>query len=177
MNSRGRTLRLAGVSAAVVLCLTGFTGRSHGHSYSHSRHSSGGGGCSSSHQDHDTSTHRSRGYGSSGGYRTPYRNRHTPSSSPTGTTRQDATARLLRCASAKTPFATVEVANPNSASGTFTVTVGFRDAGDLPLVSRPRQVQVPARGKATVKVPVATAADAAKVAHCVVDSVAPPATR
>ena len=105
MNSRGNTLKLTAVSALVVLTLTGFsTGRSSGGS------GDGGGGCSSSSQNHDSSSsHRDddddydAGSGGTGG-----------SGGNASTSLRDATVELVTCASQKTPYATVEVTNPNA---------------------------------------------------------------
>ncbi|MFF4547341.1 hypothetical protein ACFY1J_24445 [Streptomyces sp. NPDC001406] len=195
MRSRGRTLRFTAVSALVVLALTGFTsgrGHGHGHGYHHSG-SGGGGGCSSSSQDHDdTSSSTSGGgtykddddYGTSGGgsYRDsdPYDdndNSDDDYGSGSGTTApalDDATAKLLSCATPKKPYATVEVTNPNADEGTFAVTITFRDARDAEIISRVEEVGVPANDKATAQVDIRGYDDrAARVDHCDLEAAAP----
>ena len=98
--------------ATVVLALTGFSSghKSSGRHKSSHRDSDGGGGCSSSSQDHDS---------------------YTPSRT-TGTRRasalRDGTAVLVSCATKATPYATVEVTNPNSRQAAFEVEFAFGDA-------------------------------------------------
>ncbi|MFI2910807.1 hypothetical protein ACG2OD_21560 [Streptomyces sp. PDY-4] len=177
MNSRGNTLRLTAVSALVVLALTGFsTGRGHGGGHG----DGGGGGCSSSSQNHDSSssgggTHRDYDYddddadddygtsgsGGSGG---------SASMSP-----QDATVELVGCASAKTPYATVEVTNPNASAGVFTVTLTFRDSTGAEVVSRSEEVDVPANATMTAQVDVEDSTNLPRIADCSPDPYAPPA--
>ena len=173
MNSRGNTLRLTAVSALVVLALTGFsTGRGHGGGHG----DGGGGGCSSSSQNHDSSssgggTHRdyddddddygTSGSGGSGG---------SASMSP-----QDATVELVGCASAKTPYATVEVTNPNASAGVFTVTLTFRDSTGAEVVSRSEEVDVPANATMTAQVDVEDNTNLPRIADCAPDPYAPPA--
>ncbi|XUL90209.1 hypothetical protein ACQ86D_29235 [Streptomyces galilaeus] len=159
MQTRGRRLRFTAVLALTVLTLTGFsTGRHH----SSSRHGSGsssGGGCSSSSQDHDTSTNRRPNYRSTPG---------STASSGSGTTSpQDGTAKLVSCATAKKRYATVEVTNPNSSKAGFSVHVTFLDAQDNEVDYNLAGVQVPAKGRATVRVPVR--ATSTPVDHCEVD--------
>ncbi|MFI2642800.1 hypothetical protein [Streptomyces sp. NPDC018610] len=200
---QGRGLRLTAVLAATVLALTGFSRSHHGHSHGHS---GGGGGCSSSSQDHDTSTSSSSGgddssgtgsygsgsdddtydddYGSgstSGGstYDRRPTHRSTPTSTSTGSghSPDDGTARLVSCATQNVPYAVVEVTNPNSAETGFTVDVEFRDTGDEPVAHNTAEVTVPANGTAQVQVPVAgggvkDAGLLAETDHCVVDPTA-----
>ncbi|MEU1401530.1 hypothetical protein ABZ471_04040 [Streptomyces sp. NPDC005728] len=178
MQLRGRRLRFTAVLALVVLALTGFS-RGHGHS----RHGgSGGGGCSSSHQDHDSSSSTTSGggsygggssyddpdddsygsgyassgssaSGSTGGYRTRPTHRATSTPSGSGKALEEGTARLISCASQTTPYATVEVTNPNSRKADFQVWVTFYDAeGTLLLSNESPQVSVPANGRATTRV-------------------------
>ncbi|GED86373.1 hypothetical protein [Streptomyces sp. 6-11-2] len=192
MQTRGRRIRFAVVSAVVVLALTGF---SQGHGHGRSRHSGGGGGgCSNSHQDHDSSTSSgSYGGSSSGSYgdsdddggnsgtggtynrRPGYRS--TPTS-PSGTGRsrglRDATVRLISCATRKKPYATVEVANPNDSKADFQAWVTFYDTGGTQLLKNSSPVvAVPAKGKATTEVPLGedfrSSAD-----HCETDPTASP---
>ncbi|MER5405023.1 hypothetical protein [Streptomyces sp. NPDC002769] len=177
MQTRGRILRFTAVSTMVVLALTGFSTGRHG---SHSRHrgGGGGGGCSSSHQDHDSSSSTSGGgsYGSgSGSYRSRPTHRSTASSSG-GTARPltDGTATLVRCASEKAPYATVEVRNPNSREGAFVVSVAFKDRADVTVVGGTGRVRVSAKGRATVRVPVGSAGLAGSVDHCRVEPRAVP---
>lgn len=182
MQVRGRRLRFTAVLATVVLALTGFS-RGHGHSHSrHS--GGGGGGCSSSHQDHDSSTSSTSGGGSSyddsygdtndddaygssttsgsgstsgGSYNR--RPTHHPTSTPSGggsaTTLRQGTAKLISCATEKRPYATVEITNPNNRRATFQAWVTFYNAvGNTVAGVQSPELSVPAKGKATVRVPV-----------------------
>lgn len=164
MPMRTRTLRFTAVLTLVVLSLTGFSTGRH-----HSRHggSGGGGGCSSSHQDHDTSTSSGSGGGSydddggttgsaSGGtrHRRPtHRPTPTPSGTGGGTPLADGTARLISCATAQKPYATVRVTNPNGRRAGFDVQVTFMADSTSMLTSRHARVSVPAHGTNTVRVP------------------------
>ncbi|WP_112470076.1 hypothetical protein [Streptomyces triticisoli] len=194
MHSRGRTLRFAAVSAAVVLCLTGFTtGRGHGHG---GGGGGGGGGCSSSSQDHDSSSSSSSSgggaykdddqddsYGGSGSYRDRYDDTDddhgSGSGSGSGTSEPDqenVLVRLLSCATKKKPYATVEVTSLNATTeGRFAVTVSFRDARGVEIVSAVEEADVPANGKTTVRVPVPGRDHIARVDHCDLDPEAPSA--
>ncbi|MEU6253171.1 hypothetical protein [Streptomyces sp. NPDC047043] len=174
MIARGRSLKFTAVIALVVLALTGFSTGSKG---SKGRHSSsryghgGGGGCSSSSQDHDSSSSSTSGggsydssydddddgsYGSSSGGSSYTRRptyRSTPTSSSTGSSSTlDGTAKLLSCATVQKPYATVEVGNPNGREVDYWVDVTFKDAQDNELVQKSADVEVPAKGRATVKV-------------------------
>ncbi|WP_030419399.1 hypothetical protein VM636_17395 [Streptomyces sp. SCSIO 75703] len=177
MTTRGRVLRFTTVSVAVVLCLTGFsTGTGHGGgsksrsgSGGKSSSSRGGGGCSSSRQNHDTSTSTS-----GGGYRGGGHRGSTGTSSPSPTT-QPATVRLVSCATAKRPYATVEVTNPNDRRRTFDVAVSFRDAEGLTIEDVVRSSSVPARE--TIRVRLALTGAAPRTPdHCQTDPTALPAT-
>ncbi|WP_149548712.1 hypothetical protein [Streptomyces marokkonensis] len=175
MTSRGNTLKLTAVSALVVLTLTGFsTGRGHGGNSG----DGGGGGCSSSDQNHDSSgtggSHRDydddddygdTGAGSGG----------SSSGTSASSSLQDATVELLTCASKKTPYATVEVTNPNTVAGTFTVTVTFENGTGGMLASRTQTVDVPAGDTATARVDAGDGADVTRVAECDPDPYAPAA--
>ncbi|MFJ9816658.1 hypothetical protein ACIRU3_15550 [Streptomyces sp. NPDC101151] len=188
MRHRGRGLRLTAVLALVVLALTGFS-RGHGHS----RHSGSGGGCSSSHQDHDSSSSSTSGggsygggssyddsdddgYGSSGGtggYHRRPTNRATSSSGSTGRPLADGTAKLISCASEQTPYATVEITNPNSRRADFQARVTFYDAdGTLLLNNASAEVSVPANGRATTRVTLGKRL-LPSVDHCAADREAP----
>ncbi|MFJ9733056.1 hypothetical protein ACIRU2_24310 [Streptomyces sp. NPDC101169] len=158
MRRSGHTIRLAAVSALVVLALTGFTGR-HGHSRGHS---GGGGGCSSSSQDHDTSSGVGKSgsghyrdydddYGTTGGSTSGSGSgtRATPSPTPS---LKAAKARLVSCATEKAQYATVEVTNPNAVEGYFTVRVEFDDRKGTALADNTATVTVPARGTARAQV-------------------------
>ncbi|PZG81731.1 hypothetical protein C1I97_35655 [Streptomyces sp. NTH33] len=195
MQSRGRTLRFAVVSASVVLCLTGFTtGRGHGHGHhggSGGSSSGGGGGCSSSSQDHDSSSSSSGGgvykddgqgdsYGGSGSNRDRYDGDNDDSygsGSGSGTSEPDSQnvmVKLLSCATKKKPYATVEVTSLNATTeGRFAVTVSFRDARGIKIVSAVEEADVPANGKVTVRVPVPGRDRIARVDHCDLDPEAP----
>ncbi|MGW2030527.1 hypothetical protein [Streptomyces sp. NPDC001811] len=187
MPSRTRALRFTAVLTLVVLSLTGFSsGRHHG-----SRgHGGGGGGCSSSHQDHDSSSSTSGGgsYGSSGGssygsdddgYGSTgggsYRRTHRPTSTPSGNGRtplKDGTARLVACARAGKPYATVEVTNPNGRKATFRVEVLFLPQTPPAIDSARTKVSVPAHGTRTVRLPFEQNAHLDLLDHCEVDRTA-----
>ncbi|MFF1722680.1 hypothetical protein [Streptomyces sviceus] len=155
MHTRGRVLKFTAVSVLVVLSLTGFsTGHKSGgrhkssHSHSHSDSDSGG-GCSSSSQDHDSYTPRT-------------------TSTRRSSALQDGTALVVSCATEATPYATVEVTNPNSRRATFEVEFAFQDATGRALDSEVKQVSVPARGTSNVQVKAGRAV-IAKLGHCQVD--------
>ncbi|MEU7471827.1 hypothetical protein AB0A94_25450 [Streptomyces sp. NPDC044984] len=163
MNPRGNTLKLTAVSALVVLTLTGFsTGRGGG---SGSGDGGGGGGCSSSDQNHDSSS------SSGGGSHRDYDDDDDDTSGGGGSGNasasvQDATVELVTCASEASPYATVEVTNPNATDGVFTVTVIFEDTAGAEVATRVQDVDVPANDTATVQVDVGDGADATRVAEC-----------
>lgn len=73
----------------------------------------------------------------------------------------------MSCATAKKPYATVEVGNPNSRKATFSVDVTFEDAQDNEVDYNYTDVKVPANGKATVRV--RFLGSSTPVDHCVVD--------
>ncbi|MGW0410430.1 hypothetical protein ACWERI_31890 [Streptomyces collinus] len=162
MQRRKRVLRFSAVLVLVVLALTGFsTGRGRGHHY-RSGHGSGG-GCSSSHQDHDeTSSSYRRSYGSSS---------RTTSSGSAGTSPSpsayldDATVRLLSCATKRDPYTKVQVTNPNATGATFSVTVHLKDRSDQDVDFDDLDVTVPARGSRTARIPV-DKADLPRLDHC-----------
>ncbi|KOG36959.1 hypothetical protein [Streptomyces resistomycificus] len=176
MRTRGRTLRLTAVVAMVGLALTGFSSGRH-----HSRGGSGGGdggGCSSSRQNHggsssyrdsDDDSYGSSGSSSGSGGGSSDRRRSTPTSSSTGggDWLEDATVKLVSCATKKTPYATAEVTNPNGRKGTFTVRVNFMNArDDFPVYFGSTDVTVPAKGRKTVRVRFADWEDITTVDHC-----------
>ncbi|GAA3499855.1 hypothetical protein GCM10019016_069600 [Streptomyces prasinosporus] len=177
MNSRGNTLRLTAVSALVVLALTGFsTGRGHGGGSG----DGGGGGCSGSGQNHDSSS--GSGGGSHGDY--DYDDDYGDDAGSGGSggsggnaspSLRDATVELLDCASEKAPYATVEVTNPNTVDGVFTVTVVFEDAAGAEVVSRSQDVAVAGDGTETVRVNVDDGGSVARVADCAPGLLAPAA--
>ncbi|WP_328340049.1 hypothetical protein OG873_17765 [Streptomyces violaceus] len=190
MRIRGRRLKFTAVLVLVVLALTGFsTGRGRGGSHGHG---GGGGGCSSSGQDHDSSRSSTSGggygggsydsdddsYGSGGsGGGSSYTRRPNHGSTPTSSAGsgsrkalQDGTAKLVSCATPARPYATVEVGNPNGREADFSVSVTFEDAQGITVIDRYGDVTVPARGKATVDVPVGGGTGLAdSVDHCEVD--------
>jgi hypothetical protein len=138
--------------AMVVLALTGFSSghKSSGrHKSSHSDSDSGG-GCSSSRQKHDSYTPR------------------TTSTHRSSSTLQDGTAVLVSCATKTTPYATVEVSNPNSRQATFEVAFSFTDAAGRTLSSGDKQISVSARGTSKIQVPAGQAV-LAKLDHCWVE--------
>jgi hypothetical protein len=180
MDPRGRRLRFTAVAVLVVLALTGFsTGRGHGHGHS-SGHGSGG-GCSSSSQDHDSSSSSSSG-GTSGSRYHDYddddddytggTSGDSSSSDPT-TTLQDATVKLLSCASQNQPYATVEITNPNTTGGYFTVTVDFLDADSGRVEQRNEDAYAAGNATATVRVDLSTPSVAPKIDHCEAQPAAP----
>lgn len=186
MHVRGSTIKFTAVVALTVLALSGFSSGRHGSRH----HSGGGGGCSSSRQDHDSSSSSGTsggsyggstygddddtyGGGGSSGHRPGYRSTPTSSASATGTGLSDATAKLVRCATARVPYTTVEVTNPNRRKGTFAVRVSFEDSADLTVATGSAEATVDGNGKAVVRVK--GPADPAAVDHCVVRPEAPPA--
>ncbi|MGR4850614.1 hypothetical protein [Streptomyces sp. LARHCF252] len=191
MRIRGRRLKFTAVLVLVVLALTGFsTGRGRGGSHGGG---GGGGGCSSSGQDHDSSRSSTSGggygggsydsdddsYGSSGssGSGSSYTRRPNYGSTPTSSAGsgsrkalEDGTAKLVSCATPARPYATVEVGNPNGREADFSVSVTFEDARGITVIDRYGDVTVPARGKATVDVPVGGGTGLVEsVDHCEVD--------
>ncbi|MFI7010420.1 hypothetical protein [Streptomyces sp. NPDC050145] len=179
-----RGVKLTALAVLVVMALTGFsTGRGRGGSHKSSG-GSGGGGCSSSSQSHDSSSSSrydhdddddSYGSGSSGSSSGGYTRRPDYGSTPTatstgGTSRlRDGQATLIRCADAKTPYALVRVSNPNGRTADFRARVEFDDAGGIEITRHFADVEVPARGTATVKVKVGGEGLAAGVHDCVLE--------
>ncbi|QNS08740.1 hypothetical protein [Streptomyces xanthii] len=180
-----RGVKLTALAVLVVMVLTGFTsGRGRGGSHKSSGGS--GGGCSSSSQNHDSSSssryddddddyYGGGSSGSSGSSSGGYTRRPDYGSTPTatstgGTSRlRDGTATLIRCADAKTPYALVRVSNPNGRTADFRARVAFEDASGIQITSQFGDVEVPARGTATVKVKLGGEGLAAEVAHCELD--------
>ena len=159
------------MTAVVVLALTGFsTGRGHGGTSSSGGSSDGGGGgggCSSSSQDHDSSSSSSGG-SSSGG---------TGGTNGTGSGKRQlkpATVRLVKCATVKEPYATVEVTNPNSRDAAFWVDVSFKDKGGATLKDETWKVDVLADDKVTVDIELASKSLASSVDRCVAEPEAEP---
>jgi hypothetical protein len=97
--------------------------------------------------------------------------RSTPSASATGSrkTPENGTVRLIRCADAKTPYATVQVSNPNNKTVRFDVHVAFLDMNGGTVEALFHEIKVPAKGKVTARVPVGGDDMAAEVDHCDVD--------
>ena len=183
MDRRGQKIRFAAVSVLVVLALTGFsTGRGHGHSSSHGGDGGGGGGCSSSGQDHDSSSSGSGG--TSGSRYHDYDDDDASTdgtddttgdsgSSDASTALQDASVKLVDCATPTKAYATVEVTNPNATGGYFTVTVDFLDAGSHRVEEQSTDKYVPGNETATVQVDLSAPGVAAKVDHCNPEPYAP----
>ncbi|MBV2357737.1 hypothetical protein KUM39_25840 [Streptomyces sp. J2-1] len=177
MTQRGRGLRFTAVLLMVMLALTGFS--RHGHHRSHG--SGGGGGCSNSRQDQDSSHSSSSSSSSSstssswsGGGAYTRGPTHRPTDTATATGRstagalRDGSARLLSCATATRP-ASVEISNPNSRTARLRSSVTFYDATGARLATaRTATVAVPARGRETLSVPVASDV-ASRVDHCTVE--------
>lgn len=157
MQIRGRGLRFASMVVVVVLALTGFsTGRGGRGSSGDGGGSggSGGGGCSSSRQDHDSSSSSSGGYrdddyddddddygsgsGSGGsyddGYGDPYGDPPTDGGSTSAGQVEPAVVKLVKCATVKEPYATVEVTNPHAVDAEFWVAVSFKDRSGRTMV-------------------------------------------
>ncbi|MFF0159980.1 hypothetical protein ACFYRY_20955 [Streptomyces sp. NPDC005263] len=196
MHSRGRTLKFTAVLAMVVLALTGFSTGRHGRSSSggsgggcssssqnHGGSSSSSGGSSGSYGSDDDDYDSSYGdsgsgdsYGSSStsggsGYNRRPGYRSTPSSTSTGsgTALKDGTAKLVSCATATTPYATVEISNPNKREADFQAWVTFYDAEGTELLKNISvTVTVPAKGRANTKVKLGDAL-LGSVDHCQVD--------
>ncbi|WP_317443924.1 hypothetical protein [Streptomyces collinus] len=165
MQRQRRVLRFSAVLVLVVLALTGFsTGRGRGHHY---KSGHGGGGCSSSHQDHDeTSSSYRRSYGSSSGTTSSGSYGSSAGASPSGRShRDDATVRLLSCATKPDPYTKVEVTNPNATGATFSVTVRLKDRDGGSVGFADLDVTVPAHGSRTARIPV-DKADLARLDHC-----------
>ncbi|MET9786195.1 hypothetical protein [Streptomyces canus] len=139
--------------AIVVLALTGFSSghKSSGRHKSSHRDSDSGGGCSSSRQNHDSYTPRT-----------------TSTRTRTSSTLRDGTALVVSCATKATPYATVEVTNPNSRQATFEVEFAFADAAGKALSSQTKRVTVPARGTSNVQVK-ASPSLLAELDHCQVE--------
>ncbi|MGW6024739.1 hypothetical protein [Streptomyces sp. NPDC055099] len=199
MSNRGNTLKVTAVLVLSALALTGFsTGRGHGGGSRHSG-GGGGGGCSSSSQDHDSSSSSSSGssgssgstsgsgydddddsYGSSGSgsstgggsYNRPPTHDSTSSgasSSSGGSQLDDAKAKLVSCATAKEPYATVKVTNGNAKTGRFWVSVTFVDADGITVIEESEEVKVAGKGKKTTRIEIGGEGLAASVARCDVD--------
>ncbi|MBQ1094451.1 hypothetical protein [Streptomyces sp. B93] len=175
MQIRGSALKLTAVSALVVLTLTGFsTGRGHGSSGGDG--DSGGGGCSSSGQDHDSSSSVGKhddddddydGGSGSGGGDASGGSAETPALNA-------AAVELVSCATPEQPYATVEVTNPNTTDGVFTVSLTFEDATGTGIIAQHQAVDVPALDTATVRIDLGSAEpEAADVDHCEADELAP----
>lgn len=159
MRTRGHALKLTAVVAMMGLALTGFsTGRGHGHK---SGSDGDEGGCSSSSQNHggSSSYNGSNSGGTSGGTGTGGSSR----------TLRDGTARLVACASATRPYATVEITNPNNRAAEFQARVTFYDdKGGTLYYSSSVSVTVPADGTAKTRVELGKSL-AASVARCEAD--------
>ncbi|SEQ99734.1 hypothetical protein SAMN04487983_101068 [Streptomyces sp. yr375] len=180
MDRRGQKFKFATVAVLVVLALTGFsTGRGHGHGSSHSGGDGGGGGCSNSSQDHDSSS--SGGGGTSGSRYHDYDDDDDydddasggSGSSDASAALQDASVTLVDCATPSQAYATVEVTNPNSTGGYFTVTVDFLDAGSNRVEEGSTDEYVAGNATATVQVDLSSPGVAAKVDHCNPEPYAP----
>lgn len=191
MQSRGKALKLTAVAVLVVVSLTGFSdGRGRGGSSGGgSGGKGGGGGCSSSSssQNHSSSSGRksdagsgggSHRYGNGYGYGNSHHNGNDEESNGGSggnhsSSLRDATVKLLGCASKKTPYATVEVTNPNAVDGVFTVTVVFEKSAGAKGISRSRQVEVAADDTATARVPLNSTGRAPRITGCTPAALAP----
>lgn len=109
----------------------------------------------------DDRRHRRRYYG-----RRPTHRATATSSATSGRALKDGTAKLVACATAKKPYATVEISNPNGREAEFQARVLFYDdRGTQILNNSSYTVEVPARGTATTRVPVGDRLRL-KVDHC-----------
>ncbi|WP_369244346.1 hypothetical protein [Streptomyces sp. R41] len=82
---------------------------------------------------------------------------------------KDGTAVLIHCASTDDPYATVEVSNPNGREGLFTAKISFKNEHGFTIIDTGDQVSVPAKDKATVRVPVASTGRVDEIDHCEVN--------
>ncbi|WP_328838568.1 hypothetical protein [Streptomyces europaeiscabiei] len=181
------------MTAVVVLALSGFSaGRGHGGTSSSGGGSSdgggGGGGCSSSSQDHDTSSSSSSSGGSSSGLGKSYDyddndddyDDDSYGDSSTGGTGsgadqlEPATVRLVKCATVKEPYATVEVTNPNPNDAAFWVDVSFKDRNGATIKDETWKIDVLADDKVTVDIEMARKSMASSLDHCVAEPEAEP---
>jgi hypothetical protein len=189
------------MAVIVVLALTGFsTGRGHGGSGSGGTRSgggsdggSGGGGCSSSSQDHDTSYSSSGGSSSGLGKSYDYDDNDYDDNddgydddgyddSSTGDTGsgsgaeqlESASVRLVKCATVKEPYATVEVTNPNPSDAAFWVDVSFKDRNGVTVKDETWKIDVPADDKVTVDIEMGRKSMVAALDHCVAEPEAEP---
>ncbi|MFF8861491.1 hypothetical protein ACF08B_05505 [Streptomyces sp. NPDC015139] len=193
LQTRTRALRYTAVLTLVVLSLSGFSRGHHGRhggggggcSSSHQDHdssssSTSGGGTYD--DDSDDGSYGSGGTtagssatggsgttGSTGGRnygRRPTHRATATSSATSGRALKDGTAKLVACATAKKPYATVEISNPNGREAEFQAHVLFYDdQGTQILNNSSYTVEVPARGTATTRVPVGDRLRL-KVDHC-----------
>ncbi|MGW3263769.1 hypothetical protein [Streptomyces sp. NPDC001056] len=128
-------------------------------SSSSSSSSSSGGGSYDDTDETDGDYYGSGGTGTTGGtsttggtYRRPTHGTTPSASSGGGSALKDGKLRLISCASAKKPYATVELTNPNNRKVTFTVDVSFRDRDDTEIDFNYENVTVPAKGTVKAKV-------------------------
>jgi hypothetical protein len=75
---------------------------------------------------------------------------------------------VVSCATKATPYATVEVTNPNSRQATFEVEFAFADAAGKALSSQTKRITVPASGTSNVQVKAGQAV-LAELDHCQVE--------
>ncbi|GGY19190.1 hypothetical protein [Streptomyces minutiscleroticus] len=171
---RLRHVRAVAVGLGVVLALTGAR-HSGGGGCSGSSHSSGSSG--GSHYDDDTDTDYGSGshYRSGSDYDDDYDTGGTSDESPGSGGRealQDATVRLVKCVTGKTPYARVEVTNPNTRDGSFWADVAFRDGRKL-VKQETWLVEVPAGEKLTTDIEMGVRSPAPAVDRCDVTPQAP----
>lgn len=186
MRTRARGLKFASTTAIVVIALTGFsTGRGHGGTSSSGSGDGGGGGgggggCSSSSQDHDTSSSSSggtSGLGKSYDYDDnddDYDDSSTGDSGSGEERLEPAAVRLVKCATVKEPYATVEVTNPNPTDAAFWVDVSFKDGNGATIKDETWKIDVPADDKVTVDIEMARKSMASSLDHCVAEPEAEP---
>ena len=182
------------MTAVVVLALSGFSaGRGHGGTSSSGGGSSdgggGGGGCSSSSQDHDTSSSSSGGSSSGLGksydyddndddyddsYDDSYGDSSTGGTGSGADQLEPATVRLVKGATVKEPYATVEVTNPNPSDAAFWVDVSFKDRNGATIKDETWKIDVLADDKVTVDIEMARKSMASSLDHCVAEPEAEP---
>jgi len=173
-----RHLKLLAAVTIVLMALSGFSparssgGRGGGVSKSHSSGGHGGGGCSSkkssshssSHSNYDSDdSYTSSGSTSGGSSRSQARG--------SGTIAECAAAKGKKLEVKKVPGATVRVRNSGGRTGTFTVTVTYRDVNGEIVDTGSALATVRAGRTRTIEVPMERPEYVRKVKQCEVTSV------
>jgi len=76
---------------------------------------------------------------------------------------------LTHCADTDDPYATVAVRNPNGREGVFAVKISYKNADGFTMTETYDEVSVPAKSKAKLRVPVASAGPVDEIARCEVN--------